>query len=247
MLRHSLCLVAAIFSSVMYSQAHASIMLGATRIIYEGNNKEASVTVQNLGNSELLVQSWLDSDTDATASIPFAVTPPLAHMAGKSRQVLRVLFEGTGVPANKESVFWLNVQEIPQASEKENVLQLAVRQRIKLFYRPVGLSGDIRLAPAELKWQVLPNGKTTTLRVSNPTNYHVSLVDLEIKGNQYTSTPTQGFMVAPGAEHDVTINTLPSTGALTLTVNSINDYGGKNLYSAALGSTSFTLTPVKQD
>ena len=245
MFRQSLSLVTAIFALTMCSQLQASIILGTTRVIFEGHNKEASVTVQNLGNSELLVQSWLDAGSDALTSVPFAVTPPLAHMAGKSRQVLRVLFQGTGVLKDKESVYWLNVQEIPEASDKENVLQLAVRQRIKLFYRPAGLKGDVASAPAELKRQVLPNGKKTILRISNPTNYHVSMVDLKVEGDQYTSAPINSFMVAPGADHDVLIDPLPSSNPLTLTLYSINDYGGKDLYRATLAHKTFQLIEVK--
>lgn len=37
------------------------------------------------------------------------------------------------LPVDRESVFWLNVKEIPKKSAEENVLQIAVRSRIKLF------------------------------------------------------------------------------------------------------------------
>lgn len=245
MLRQPLSLVTALLALFMYGQSQAAITLSSTRVVFEGDKKEASITVRNLGVDELLVQSWLDSGASSSASIPFAVTPPLAHMKGQSRQILRILFQGSGVPTDKESVFWLNVQEVPKASEAENVLQLAVRQRIKMFYRPVGLSGAAATAPAELTWQVTSGEKGRVLQISNPTKFHVSIADLKVEGVQYTSAPVNSFMIAPGANHDVLVESLPSSGSMTLSVNVINDFGGKDLYSASLTKEKFQLQPVK--
>ncbi|MXG96398.1 fimbria/pilus periplasmic chaperone, partial [Escherichia coli] len=129
------------------SASHASISLSTTRVIFDGKNKESSVVVSNDGQDALL-QAWLDPLEDvANAQLPFAITPPLAKVGAKQQQLLRVLYEGVGMPTDRESVFWLNVQEIPQTAKEDNVLQLAVRQRIKVFYRPTGLAGDPVKAP----------------------------------------------------------------------------------------------------
>ncbi|MCE6985062.1 molecular chaperone, partial [Pseudomonas frederiksbergensis] len=76
-------------------------------MVFDGNHKEANVTVRN-GNQDVLIQSWVD-DNDTQRSVPFAVTPPLARVFAREQQLLRVLYEGTGMPADKESVVWLNV------------------------------------------------------------------------------------------------------------------------------------------
>ena len=235
--------VAVLFILFMCSQAQAAITLSSTRVVFEGNKKEASVTVRNLGTDERLVQSWLDSDRPGTtsASIPFAVTPPLAHMAGQSRQILRVLFKGTGVPTDKESVFWLNVQEIPKAAEGENILQLAVRQRIKFFYRPTGLPGTAKEAPEAVTWAI----EGSNLVIRNPTAYHVTLTDIQIKADDYTSAPVSNFMLAPGDTKHLNFPGISRTSSMTLTSGSIDDFGAKNLYSTPLSSTPTHLTPLK--
>lgn len=247
MLRQPLKIAAGLLAMCLYSQVQAGITLSSTRLVFEGDKKEASITVRNAGKDELLIQSWLDSNKSgsASASIPFAVTPPLARMAGDSRQVLRVLFQGSGVPTDKESVFWLNVQEIPQASAAPNTLQLAVRQRIKLFYRPVGLSGVPKDAAGSVTWQVEGQGKSSGVRVNNPTQYHVSVADLHVKGSGYTSAPVNSFMVAPGETKTIAVPDIPAAGSLTLSAQSINDYGGKDLYSGPLGPAAVQLKPVK--
>lgn len=248
MFQHSLNGVVALLAIWLCGQAQAAITLSSTRVIYEGDKKEASVTVRNVGSDEILIQSWLDGDRPdmPSGSIPFAVTPPLAHMGTHSRQVLRILFQGSGVPTDKESVFWLNVQQIPKAPEGTNVLQLAIRQRIKFFYRPAGLSGEPKEAPGALTWHAEHGGENSGLRVNNPSQYHVTITDLQIKGPDYTSPPISNFMIAPGTSMFIKVPELPATPSLTLSAQPINDFGAKDLYSAPLGSASFKLESAKQ-
>lgn len=220
------------------NRAQADITLSSTRVIFEGDKKEASVTVRNLGSNELLIQSWLESSksTEGDTSIPFAVTPPLAHMAGQGQQVLRFLYQGTGLPTDKESVFWLNVQEIPQAAKETNALQLALRQRIKLFYRPTGLSGTQKNATTALAWNIETQKGVNGLNIKNPTQYHVTISNLSIKTPQYSSPPIDNFMIAPGASTFIAVPGIPLTTPTMLSVDSINDHGGYDSYSTSLAS-----------
>lgn len=249
MLRRLLQAAVALLSTCICSQTLASITLSSTRVIYEADKKEAAITVRNLDNNEILIQSWLDSDQPAppSASIPFAVTPPLARMEGQSRQILRILFQGSGVPTDKESVYWLNVQEIPKApkaAEHTNILQLAIRQRIKFFYRPAGLSGDPKDAPGAVTWQIESNANNSGLRVNNPSQYHVTFSDVKVQGSGYTSAPIANFMIAPGASTFITVPGLPTENTLKLNAQPINDFGAKNMYSAQLSSAPAKLEPV---
>ncbi|MGS3136522.1 fimbria/pilus periplasmic chaperone, partial [Escherichia coli] len=64
---------------VLISQsARASgVGLSSTRVIYDGNKKEASLTVQNKNKSEeFRIQSWVDDATGGKKT-PFIITPPL--------------------------------------------------------------------------------------------------------------------------------------------------------------------------
>ncbi|WP_338648764.1 fimbria/pilus periplasmic chaperone [Pseudomonas sp. ML2-2023-3] len=86
MFQHSLNGVVALLAILLCGQAQAAITLSSTRVIYEGDKKEASVTVRNVGSDEILIQSWLDGDRSGTpsGSIPFAITPPLVSRAVSS-------------------------------------------------------------------------------------------------------------------------------------------------------------------
>ncbi|HGB6406542.1 TPA: molecular chaperone, partial [Salmonella enterica subsp. enterica serovar Oranienburg] len=91
-----------------------------------------------------LIQSWVDGGQKSDRS-PFIVTPPLFRINPGEENILRIVRTGGFLPENRESVFWLNVKSIPAMDSRapdENRLQLVVKSRLKLFYRPSGLKGD---------------------------------------------------------------------------------------------------------
>lgn len=234
---HFLSFCLGILGVLITTQANAGISLSATRLVFDGKHKEASITVRNSGE-DVLIQSWVDSDSPDVASVPFAVTPPLARVAGKEQQLLRVLYEGTGMPSDKESVVWLNVQEIPQASKTQNTLQLAVRQRIKIFFRPAGLKTDAYLAPAELLWRLADRAGKTVLTINNPSLYHVSMADVKLQAGQSLEQPIDSMMIAPGEGKEFTIKQFSSSSTPKISFMSINDYGAQDRYTVKLSSTT---------
>lgn len=227
------------------SQAAASISLSSTRLIFDGKYKEASITVRNSGN-DVLIQSWVDNDNEA-AAVPFAVTPPLARISGQEQQLLRIIYEGAGMPADRESVLWLNVQEIPQASQIKNTLQLAVRQRIKLFFRPAGLRGHAYMAPTELLWQLQSRSGHTVLTVKNPGAYHVSMSDITLKSGTATELAADSIMIAPGQQKDFPLKQFSSSSSAKLTFASINDFGAQDAYTSQLVSTDTTKAQLNKE
>ena len=207
-----LVIVAILMLGTGYS--HASIGLSATRIIYKEAQKEASINVNNSGNKDAVIQTWLERDDNDLQPPPFAVTPPLAKIKANQRQLLRVLYQGSGLPHDRESVFWLNVQEIPLAAEGENVLQLAVMQRIKVFYRPVGLTGESHLAPEKMNVSLIGN----QLELNNPTPFYINMVGLT-KG----AVEVKGKMIAPGSRITIPVRNLQPNGKFNFSV--VNDFG----------------------
>ncbi|WP_207838786.1 fimbria/pilus periplasmic chaperone, partial [Pseudomonas sp. 43(2021)] len=148
--------------------------------------------------------------------------------------LLRILYEGRGMPADKESVVWLNVQEIPQASAADvNTLQLAVRQRIKVFFRPDGLTGDAAKAPEQLAWQLVTQAGKSVLKVKNQSNYHVSLADLKVVAGKKAELVIDSTMIVPGEVRSFNLKDLPA-GTSHLSFSAINDYGAQQRFDAPL-------------
>jgi len=218
------------------SQAMAGVVITGTRVIYPAAQKEVSVKLNNNGNLPALVQVWVDSgnveSSPADSKAPFLLSPPVFRIDPSKGQTLRMMFTGAALPTDKESVFWLNVLEIPPkapaATEGANVLSMAFRSRIKIFYRPAALVGNFEKAPQQLQWrfQSAATGKGYELQASNPGAFHVSLVGLTLidGGKHYSSTDG---MVPPGGTQQFALpelHALPSAIA-TLEFNAINDYG----------------------
>ncbi|MGE8143779.1 fimbrial biogenesis chaperone [Pseudomonas frederiksbergensis] len=213
--------------------AQASISLSGTRVIFNGEHKEANITVRN-GAGDVLIQSWIDNGTDDNATVPFVVTPSLARLPANQQQLLRVLYEGKGLPTDRESVLWLNVQEIPQASGRENVLQLAVRQRVKVFFRPAGLPAQASLASGVVQWQLLTVNGKSVLRAHNPSRFHVSMSEVDLSANGRRERVKDTAMLAPLEQVDWELKDFTAQQPPSLSFHSINDYGGQNRYQVQL-------------
>lgn len=233
MLRYFSSILIGLVGLLMAQCATASISLSSTRVIFEGAHKEANVTVRN-GGQTVLVQSWLDSE-NSTAAPPFAVTPPLARLEANQQQLLRILYEGRGMPVDKESVVWLNVQEIPQSGAVgANTLQLAVRQRIKVFFRPAGLAGEASKAPEQLTWALQQTASQAALKVTNTSLYHVSLADLKVGSAKNLELVMDSTMIAPGAVKSFPLKNRPQGPSTHVQFSAINDYGAQQFYSGPL-------------
>ncbi|AMB86876.1 pili assembly chaperone [Pseudomonas agarici] len=202
--------------------AHAGIVLNTTRLVYPAQHKEAVLSVLNNNRSTILLQSWLEAEDPAGEALPFAVIPPLVPLSGGGRQTVRIIHSGVEMPTDRESLFWLNVQEIPQASEQENVLQIGIRQRIKVFYRPRQLVADPDQAPRQLHWRLKPDG---TLAVSNPGPFHVTLVDIELFGAATRLIHRKNAMLAPGQAQVFELPAPVAEQQARLSFKSINDHG----------------------
>lgn len=214
-------------------QAQAGIVLNTTRVIYPATDKEVSLQVHNTGTSEILAQSWLEADNESpSASHPlFVITPALARLAGNAKQLIRIIYAGEGLPNDRESVLWLNVQEIPQVA-RENELQIAIRQRIKLFYRPRGLTEDPLQAAQALQWQ-LRDGQ---LEVVNPGPYHVSMIKLSAAHRGEVAFEQDSRMLTPHSRVRFPLKEGRRNDLLDLTFISINDFGGQEAYRAKVST-----------
>lgn len=208
--------------------ASASVVIHGTRVIYLSSDKEVTVKLNNVGKSPVLIQSWVDAGDPMAKpeniNVPFILTPPINRIDTGKGQTLRLSYTGAPLPMDKESVYWLNVLEIPakkQLKGDENLLQMAFRSRIKLFFRPASLNGDANEAATTLNWSATPGGVTAT----NPTPYFVSLVSLAANGKEI-----EGQMVAPHSS--LAFKGISVAAGKTLSVEFVNDYGAVHKFDA---------------
>lgn len=216
--------------SLLPNLATASVIINGTRVIYPSQAKEVTVKLDNVGVSPVLIQSWIDDgNIDAkpeNINVPFILTPPINRVEPQKSQTLRLSYIGANLPTDKESIYWLNVLEIPAKNIKqggENYLKMAFRSRIKLFFRPEGLPGNANDAVKELSWSNIPGG----VKVSNPTPYYLSLVTLRANGKE-----VEGQMVAPKSTQE--IKGINVTSGTKINVEFVNDYGALNVFETSV-------------
>ena len=105
--------------------ANAGVIIGGTRVIFEGAKKEATINITNPDNTPYLIQSWIDMQDGVSGKAPFIITPPLYRLDGGQKNLERIVMTGS-LPQEQESLFWLNIKAIPSASKQMNALQIAV-------------------------------------------------------------------------------------------------------------------------
>lgn len=202
---------------VNISYAAGGIALGATRLIYDQDKKQASMPVVNSTTEKrFLINTWIeDSSSKKVNSI--VVTPPMFVSEPKSESSLRLINTDQRLAKDRETLYYLNVQAIPSVSkeelEKTNVLQLAILSRIKMMVRPANLSIRIEDAPSLIE----AYNKNNIVTVKNPTPYYMTLVNLGIDNKKEKT-----IMIAPFSEeslghagHKVKFQTINDFGAFT--------------------------------
>ncbi|WP_411750950.1 molecular chaperone [Serratia sp. (in: enterobacteria)] len=198
--------------------AQAGVVIGGTRLIYDGAKKESSLSVNNPDSTPYLIQSWVETTGGGAEKAPFMITPPLFRLDGSQQNVLRVVRAGGNLPGDKESLYWMNIKSIPSSEKKEgqNTLQVAVKTRIKLIFRPEGIKGVPEEVAQNLKWQ--RNG--SQLQVTNPTPFYMNFQSVTLGGKEIKDVT----YVPPMSSASFALPAGVAGGSLNWKI--ISDYGG---------------------
>ena len=174
-----------IFSMVL--PAHAGIVIYGTRIIYPAENKEVMVQLMNQGNRSSLLQAWIDDgDTSLPPEkiqVPFMLTPPVAKIGANSGQQVKIKIMPNKLPTNKESIFYLNVLDIPPNSpeqEGKNALKFAMQNRINDSANWVTIS-DVKANNVKVNYETIMiaplESQSVNVKSNNANNWHLTIID----------------------------------------------------------------------
>lgn len=226
--------------------SQAAVVINSTRVIYQEDEGEAIVQLRNHGGGPVLAQAWID-DGDMlarpeTIDVPFTLTPSIARIDAGKGQAIRILRIRDNLPADRESLLWFNVMEVPPAptqkiAQGDNLIQFSIRSRIKLFYRPKALRMQQERAQEQLQF-ALEAGKAGSqhIRVSNPTPYYVTFRTIKLRRSPDAPAlaevgQTAERMVAPGGSLTLPLKVAEGHGPLPEDVqvffSVVNDYGGE--------------------
>ncbi|WLH82074.1 molecular chaperone [Pseudomonas sp. FP2338] len=227
------------------SIAHAGVVIDGTRHIYPQQRREITLRLTNDDErAPRLVQVWLDQGDPASdpsnSEVPFSLSPPVFRLNPQKSQAVRLVYTQEPLPADRESLFWLNALEIPPKVNTEadadaddapaNHLQFAFRIRTKVFFRPTDLPGSPNEAPTQLRWTLRRSAQGALLEVHNPSAYHVTFNEVALAMGPQKDAPllqAQEGMVPPGGNLTLTVReavqAIPADAQVHFKF--INDYG----------------------
>lgn len=228
-----LCAAALAFAALLSAPATASVVIGGTRVVYPAQDKEVTLKFMNEGERAALVQVWLDDGDDQstpdTASAPFVVAPPVFRLDNGKQQTVRIMYTGAAPQADRETLYWLNMLEIPPkvGGSNANILQFAFRTRIKVFHRPANLPGEPVLAHQKVRWSLKSGAGGLVLRADNPTPFHVNFANVGLWAGGKEQGSKGGGMVAPFASAEFPMEDMAArpAGEVKGAITVINDFG----------------------
>ena len=225
-----------LLAGMISTNSLANIVMVGTRVIFPAESNEKTLQFSNNGDIPYIVQIWLDRGNDAStpenADAPFVVNPPLFRINPHKGQMARLIYVSqTDLPKDRESIFYLNFKQIPalqESSADQNKLIFLVKNRLKVFYRPKTIIGNVEVMPQKWTYTLQQQTKGSTVTVHNPTGYYANLTTatLKVKQQNYRIDPKSVAMIAPYSSA-----TWPMADKITvdqdsvLSVTYVNDYG----------------------
>lgn len=220
-------IITALLMSFFILPVHAGVVIYGTRIIYPEKNREVLVQLMNQSKNASLIQAWIDDGNTTIApekiQVPFILTPPVSCVAGGSGQQLKIRKMPNNLPHNKESLFYLNVLDIPPNNPQnagKNKIKLALQNRIKLLWRPSGI------APVDKKSlsQLNIKKKNNAISINNETANWITVTTIKA---QNVKVNNESILLPPFSNNDIT---LKNNNASEYELTVVDDYGN-NIHS----------------
>lgn len=229
-------LMAALFMAAF--SARAGLIAASTRVIFKESETQQSLMLVNTNNWPVMVQTWVDhGDVDDASpgriKTPFVSIPPLFSLEPQAMQGLRLLYNQQALPEDRESVFWLNLYEIPPKSatpepNSQSVI-LTMNTQMKIFWRPKNL-GEPKDISKKISFSRVSHSEKIDIVCRNASPWYVSFANMSLQaGNQtYAIEQQPDMMVSPYGEKQYTVvvkTPPPAMVPLHIKANLIDDQG----------------------
>lgn len=212
-----------LLAGILAVPAQAAFTLNGTRYIYEEGKKNISFEVTNNSKDTYGGQVWIDNVSQGKGDVFIVPSPPFFKVDAGNKQIMRLMSVSDALPKDRESLFMLNVQEVPPKpkSAEGNVIAIAMNTRVKVIYRPKALAAQRK----EAEKQLVRVSRDGNLWIKNPTPYYFAVTKVKNNGKPLKLTDDVSrslSQLAPFAE----VNTRMSGLSGEISVDALNDWGG---------------------
>lgn len=234
-------IIVLLFLVSTYTQA--SLSIDRTRVILDEENKGISVIVENIDDkAPYLLQTWIEDAHGKKITEPLIALPLLQRIEPNQKKQVRINISKNDnfITKNQESLFYFNVLGIPPKSQLENVLEIVIQSRFKLFYRPKGL---IKYKNNEWQKELKLEKTGSSLKIINPTPYHIVVIN--INDSMKKTSDFQERVIKPNSNIIYELfNKQKKSHEIVVTY--IDDYGIPKLLLYKCQETSCNLLPSKK-
>lgn len=209
----------------------AGVMPVTTRVIYPQGVREKTLMLVNTNSWPVIVQTWVDSGEGSpdSGAAPFVILPPIFRLAPGSTQGLRIIYNHDRLPTDRESIFWLNLYEIPpdNTDQDKSFVKLAMNTQLKIFYRPQSLTLTPEKAIDKLTFRLINEGENSWLEFNNPTPLGISFTTLSVTGRagQTKARQQNDMMIKPLSQRRYPLERNVGSDAVNVEASWINDSG----------------------
>ena len=206
--------------------AAGGLTVSTSRVLIESGKTAAGIVISNNSTTQFLTKSWIE-DRSGNKSDQVMAVPPVAYAPpGKHIRFQIMVLNPEELPTDQESLFYFHSHSVPGNGNPDNALTVAFDMKLKVFYRPEGLDGNMASAIEDLKWS-FKNGVLTAV---NDSKYHISLVTYGINGDY---TELQDCVIKPGTSVDFkTTKKYPQT--VNIEWAAMDDFGSAMTASAKI-------------
>lgn len=213
----------------------AVVNVDKTRVIFSSGDSAQTINLLNSGDSPTIVQVWTDDGniniSPDMKSTPIISLPPVMKLLTNELRSLRlILASREKMPKDRESLFWLNIYQIPSHQvthdSAERKVLLPLRIRLKIFIRPQGIDAPQITDPS----RIIFSSQNKRLTITNPTPWYMN-INCSVDGNNNLNN----VVVAPKSQITLPIrNQLKSGEKVHFSV--INDNGNPANYVAQIAN-----------
>ncbi|WP_339434721.1 molecular chaperone [Pseudomonas orientalis] len=198
------------FAMSASSISHAGVMPEQTRLIFHEGQTQRSLMLANTNPYPVVVQTWVDDGEGNRApensTSAMIALPSVFRLQPQALQGLRIVYDGSALPKDRESVSWLNLYEIPPAKTDAPALPtriaVAMNTQMKIFYRPAHLPSQPESMAGSLTFRIEQQAGAWVLVCHNPSPYHASFSSLRVSatGHEYPVAKALDMMTPPLSE-----------------------------------------------
>lgn len=228
-----LCFVFLLFSL----GTQATIVPLQDRVIFSHSDIDRRLLIVNNDNhAPVLLQIWIDEgksgELNNEKNSPFVVIPAVVKMPPGKILNLRILptERVRNLPADRESVFWINLYEIPgvrkqQQEKNTNKIEVGLISQLKIIYRPFKESMNIKDIASSILIRVTDTGHS--LELVNPSPYYVTPVSIKVKSSSGEQALKLGMdrMIAPFSNKRLALTNIPGDKKTTVELTLTDDAG----------------------